>query len=102
MTFPFSRRRSVAPEIRRIAVIDLRPDDVVILELAEQVIEVVGSRSKLVRRPLPEDDPRQRKPDISLAKANLGWEPKIKLRQGLEKTAQFFEQELSLASATAS
>ena len=63
-------------------------------------IEVTGSRSKLVRKPLPVDDPRQRCPDISLARESFGWEPRMKLRQGLERTIAFFEQELALATAS--
>jgi UDP-glucuronate decarboxylase len=74
------------------------PDEFTILELAEMVIALTGSPSRLVRRPLPVDDPRQRCPDISLARAEFGWEPTVKLRQGLEKTIAFFENELTLAT----
>ncbi len=76
------------------------PDEFTILELAEQVIALTGSRSKLVRKPLPVDDPRQRCPDISLARQEIRWEPRIKLRQGLERTIAFFQQELALATAS--
>jgi UDP-glucuronate decarboxylase len=76
------------------------PDEFTILELAELVIALTGSRSKLVRKKLPVDDPRQRCPDISLARQKFGWEPRIKLRQGLEKTIAFFQQELALATAS--
>jgi UDP-glucuronate decarboxylase len=76
------------------------PDEFTILELAEEVLRVTGSRSKLVRKPLPVDDPRQRCPDITLARETLGWEPKIKLREGLERTVAYFEQELSLYAAS--
>ena len=55
------------------------------------MIELTGSRSKLVRKPLPTDDPRQRKPDIRLAKKTLGWQPKIKLRDGLKQSIPYFE-----------
>ncbi len=72
------------------------PDEFTILELAELVIELTGSRSKIVRSPLPVDDPKRRRPDITLAKKALGWEPEIKLREGLEKTTAFFEEELRL------
>ncbi len=65
--------------------------------LPRSVIDMTGSRSKIVRTPLPVDDPKRRCPDIALAKKALGWEPKIKLKEGLEKTIAFFEQELSLA-----
>lgn len=67
------------------------PDEFTIKELAQKVIELTGSRSKIVYKPLPQDDPKQRQPDISLAKANLNWEPKIKLEQGLTKTIAYFK-----------
>ena len=66
-----------------------------IRELAELVIELVGSKSNLVFRPLPSDDPRQRQPDISLARKELGWEPTIALRQGLEATIAYFDNLLT-------
>ena len=71
------------------------PDEFTILELAEKVIDITGSQSKIIHKPLPSDDPRQRKPDISLAKQELGWEPKIKLEDGLVKTIGYFEGLLS-------
>jgi UDP-glucuronate decarboxylase len=61
------------------------------LELAEQIIELTGSKSKLVFRPLPQDDPMQRKPVIDLAKQELGWEPKVDLRTGLISTIAYFD-----------
>jgi UDP-glucuronate decarboxylase len=61
-----------------------------ILELAQQVIALTGSSGKIVHRPLPQDDPTRRQPDISLAKRMLGWEPKVPLREGLEKTIAWF------------
>jgi UDP-glucuronate decarboxylase len=67
------------------------PGEFTIRELAEKTIEKTGSTSKLNNLPLPEDDPRQRQPDISLAKEKLGWEPKIKLDEGLEKTIEYFK-----------
>ena len=67
------------------------PGEFTIRELAELVIELTGSKSKLVRKPLPADDPRQRRPDIALAKKTLGWQPKIKLRAGLQKSIPYFE-----------
>jgi UDP-glucuronate decarboxylase len=73
------------------------PDEFTVRELADLVIEVTGSRSRLVYKDLPVDDPRQRCPDITLARKRLGWEPSVKLREGLERTARFFEKELSLA-----
>jgi len=66
------------------------PNEFTILELAETVIELTGSHSKIELRPLPQDDPRQRQPDISLARAKLGWEPKVQLREGLERTIAYF------------
>ena len=68
------------------------PGEFTIRELAEQVIDLTGSKSKLVFQPLPQDDPRQRRPDISLAKKVLDWEPTIPLREGLKKTIAYFEQ----------
>ncbi len=66
------------------------PDEFTIRELAELVIEMTGSKSKLVERPLPEDDPTQRQPDISRAEKYLSWEPKLKLRDGLARTIEWF------------
>ena len=67
------------------------PNEFSIRELAEKVVEMTGSKSKIIDLPLPQDDPKQRQPDISLAKAELGWEPKIQLQEGLEKTIAYFE-----------
>ena len=61
-------------------------------ELAELVIEMIGSRSKLVQLPLPSDDPSQRRPDISLAKRELDWSPQVELRAGLEQTIAYFRR----------
>jgi UDP-glucuronate decarboxylase len=61
------------------------------MELATLVVGYTNSRSKIVHRPLPVDDPRQRKPDISFARNNLGWEPKISLSQGLAHTVDYFD-----------
>ncbi len=71
------------------------PGEFSILELAEQVIELTGSRSEIVFKPLPSDDPKQRRPDITLAREKLGWEPEVELRQGLEKTIPYFEHLLA-------
>ncbi len=68
------------------------PNEFTIRELAETVIELVGSTSKIVERPLPSDDPKQRQPDISLARRELGWEPTVQLRAGLEKTIAYFNE----------
>jgi len=71
------------------------PGEFSILELAEAVLRKVGGKSKLVMKPLPQDDPRQRQPDISLAKAVLDWEPKVQLEAGLDKTIAYFRQFLA-------
>jgi len=71
------------------------PGEFTILELAEAVIELTGSSSKLVFHPLPADDPKQRQPDISLARQKLGWEPKIQLKEGLGHTISYFEKLLA-------
>ncbi|GAA5511074.1 UDP-glucuronic acid decarboxylase family protein [Novipirellula caenicola] len=67
------------------------PDEFTIRELAENVMSLVGSKSKLVTRPLPSDDPTRRRPDISLAKEQLGWEPKVPLAEGLKHTIDWFK-----------
>jgi len=67
------------------------PNEFTIKELAEKVIELTGSKSKLIYQPLPSDDPLQRQPNISLAKKELGWEPKIQLKEGLIKTIEYFK-----------
>jgi UDP-glucuronate decarboxylase len=68
------------------------PVEFTIRELAELVIEMTGSRSTLIELPLPSDDPTQRRPDISVAEARLGWSPEIPLREGLEHTISYFRQ----------
>jgi UDP-glucuronate decarboxylase len=68
------------------------PNEFTILELANVVIEVTNSKSEIVSNPLPLDDPKQRCPDISLAKSTLNWKPTIELREGIEKTSAFFKQ----------
>jgi UDP-glucuronate decarboxylase len=67
------------------------PEEFTILELAEKIIELTGSRSKIVYKPLPADDPKKRQPDIRLAKKKLGWSPKVTLEEGLKKTIPYFE-----------
>ncbi|MGA2171716.1 MAG: UDP-glucuronic acid decarboxylase family protein [Sedimentisphaerales bacterium] len=68
------------------------PVETTILELAKTVIALTGSRSELVRKPLPCDDPKQRCPDIALAKDKLNWQPKVPLREGLKKTIEYFDR----------
>jgi UDP-glucuronate decarboxylase len=67
------------------------PEEYTVLELAEFVIKLTNSKSQIVRKDLPKDDPERRKPDISLAQAALGWSPKIKLEDGLRKTIDYFD-----------
>ncbi len=71
------------------------PGEFTIRELAEAVIRLTGSSSELATRPLPEDDPMQRQPDITLARTTIGWEPTIQLEEGLGKTIRYFESELA-------
>ena len=68
------------------------PTEFTILQLASQVIELTGSRSRIVHRPLPQDDPRQRQPDISKAQEVLRWSPHTPLAEGLERTITYFEE----------
>ncbi len=67
------------------------PGEFTILELADVVIKLIGSKSKIEYKELPEDDPSQRKPDITLAQELLKWSPKVKLREGLTKTLDYFK-----------
>jgi len=67
------------------------PGEFTIMELATLVVNYTNSRSKIVHRPLPVDDPKQRKPDISFAREKLGWEPKVSLSQGLAQTVDYFD-----------
>ena len=71
------------------------PGEFTMLELAEMVLKLAGGKSKLVFKPLPADDPKQRKPDISLARARLGWEPKVSLEDGLKETIAYFRKALA-------
>ncbi|NPA44613.1 MAG: SDR family oxidoreductase [Chlorobi bacterium] len=68
------------------------PGEFTILELAEKVIKLTNSKSKIIYMPLPQDDPMQRKPDITLAKEKLNWEPKVNLEDGLMKTIEYFDR----------
>ena len=74
------------------------PGEFTIRQLAERVIALTGSKSKLVHRPLPQDDPKQRQPDISIARDKLGWEPTVKLDEGLKPTIAYFEEEIRVMS----
>jgi UDP-glucuronate decarboxylase len=75
------------------------PVEFSILDLARQIVELTGSRSKIAHMPLPKDDPRQRQPDIARARAVLGWEPTTPLRQGLSRTIEYFERLLATQKA---
>lgn len=77
------------------------PGEFTMLELAEKIIDLTGSRSKIVHEPLPQDDPTQRKPVIELAKKELGWEPGIRLEEGLERTIAYFNHVLEHESIIA-
>lgn len=70
------------------------PVETPIVEFAKRIIEITGSKSKLIYCPLPQDDPKQRRPDIHLAKEKLSWEPKVELEDGLKKTVEYFENKL--------
>ncbi len=72
------------------------PDEYTILQLAKKIIQLTNSRSKLIFLPIPQDDPIQRKPDITLAKKQLNWEPKVPLEEGLTKTIQYFKELLKI------
>jgi UDP-glucuronate decarboxylase len=72
------------------------PVEFTIMELAETTLKMIGGKSKLVLKPLPQDDPKQRRPDITLAKQQLNWEPKVNLNAGLEKTIDYFKKLLAL------
>jgi len=71
------------------------PGEFTMLELAQKVIDLTGSKSSIVYKPLPQDDPLQRKPVIDLAKQELDWEPKIMLEEGLNKTIEYFRKEVA-------
>lgn len=71
------------------------PSEISILDFAKEVIELTGSKSKIVHKDLPQDDPKVRQPDISKAREILGWEPKVSRREGLEKTLAYFKEQLN-------
>ena len=71
-----------------------RPDEFRILDLAQKIVELTNSKSEIIFTPLPIDDPQKRRPDITLAREVLGWEPKIELEEGLKKTIAYFEEVL--------
>jgi UDP-glucuronate decarboxylase len=71
------------------------PNEFTILELAEKVIKIIGSKSKIKFLPLPPDDPKQRQPDIALAREKLGWKPRTQLDEGLIRTIDYFKNIVS-------
>ncbi len=71
------------------------PDEIPMIDLAREIIELTGSKSRLVFRPLPEDDPKVRQPDITRARTLLGWEPKVQRREGLTKTLAYFRTKIA-------
>lgn len=73
------------------------PAEMTILEFAREIIRLVGSRSEIILKPLPQDDPRVRQPDISKIKRIAGWSPAVSLREGLEKTLSYFKEQLGIA-----
>ena len=70
------------------------PSEFTILQLAQKVIQMTGSKSDIIYKPLPSDDPKQRQPNITLAKSKLGWEPSIQLEEGLKKTIEYFRAQI--------
>ena len=72
------------------------PSEFTVLQLAELVLKLTGSRSRIEHRPLPTDDPRQRCPDITRARTTLGWEPKVPLEEGLRRTIPYFREVLGV------
>jgi dTDP-glucose 4,6-dehydratase len=74
------------------------PNEFTVRELAEVVLELTGSKSEMVFKPLPEDDPKVRKPDITRARTMLGWEPQVQLREGVARTIAYFRQKLGVAA----
>jgi UDP-glucuronate decarboxylase len=78
------------------------PGEFTVLELAEKILKLTGNRSKISFKPLPSDDPVRRCPDIALAKEKLGWEPHVKLQEGLVKTIEYFRKKLGLVKGAAS
>ncbi|MHB1920932.1 MAG: UDP-glucuronic acid decarboxylase family protein [Chitinophagaceae bacterium] len=72
------------------------PDEISLLQFAQEILELTGSQQKIIFEPLPKDDPRQRKPDITKAKTLLGWEPRVNRKEGLKITLEYFKKELGI------
>ena len=91
-----SYMRSFTPGETFVGPVNLgNPNEFTIKELAEKVIEMTGSGSKIIYKPLPKDDPKIRRPDGTLAKKMLGWEPEIQLAEGLSSTIRYFQSEIN-------
>jgi len=75
------------------------PDEISVRMLAEEIVRLVGSKSPIIEKPLPEDDPKIRQPDISKAKELLGWEPKVPRAEGLAKTLEYFRFKMNIATS---
>lgn len=74
------------------------PQEMTVLDFAKKILELTGSKSPIVYRPLPQDDPQVRRPDISMARELLGWEPKVSLERGLSETIQYFEARMGVSA----
>jgi UDP-glucuronate decarboxylase len=85
-----------------VALVKMMNTEFTVLELAEKILKLTGNRSKISFKPLPSDDPVRRCPDIALAKEKLGWEPHVKLQEGLVKTIEYFRKKLGLVKGAAS
>jgi nucleoside-diphosphate-sugar epimerase len=70
------------------------PHELTVLEFAREIIRATGSRSRIVYKPLPQDDPQQRRPDITRARTMLHWEPKVSLKEGLTRTIEYFRDKV--------
>jgi dTDP-glucose 4,6-dehydratase len=70
------------------------PAEITIMEFAQEILRLTGSKSQIIHKPLPPDDPKQRKPDITLARTLLGWDPKIGREEGLRRTIDHFKKKL--------
>ncbi len=75
------------------------PSEITVLQLAEEVIELTSSKSKIIFKPLPQDDPKVRSPDISKARNILDWEPKVDRQEGLAKTMEYFSRKIQSRTA---
>jgi len=71
------------------------PNEITISDFAEEIVKLTGTKQKVIYKPLPKDDPKQRQPDIALAKERLGWEPRVDVETGLKKTIDYFASLLS-------